>query len=204
LQRDDLASVGKLALIQSLSRVDGEEHEIRAFCYVRVRGAILDELRRQDRLSRADRGLLREFDRLTLVFGHTHGRDPSAVEAAAALKVPVGTVERVLAARVPEPGVDLDNLLDESAEDPMTSAETSDLKDALMAALSQLTPGQATAVRLFYLEDFTLEAIAEHLNVSIARVHQLRDAGVKRLRGQFVALGVWQSLVAGKHSGTTC
>jgi RNA polymerase sigma factor for flagellar operon FliA len=55
VSRDDLASAGKLALIEALLRFDGPVEEARAFCFVRVRGAVLDELRRLDPLSRYTR-----------------------------------------------------------------------------------------------------------------------------------------------------
>ena len=55
VSRDDLASAGKLALIEALLRFDGPPEQARAYCYVRVRGAVLDELRRLDPLSRYTR-----------------------------------------------------------------------------------------------------------------------------------------------------
>ena len=48
--RDDLASAGKLALVVAVGRREGSFDDVRAYCFVRVRGAMLDELRRLDPL----------------------------------------------------------------------------------------------------------------------------------------------------------
>src|ERR1051326_9339518 len=55
VSREDLASAGKLALIEALLRFNGPPDQVRAYCYVRVRGAVFDELRRLDPLSRHTR-----------------------------------------------------------------------------------------------------------------------------------------------------
>ena len=72
VSRDDLASAGKLALIEALLRFDGPPEQARAYCYVRVRGAVLDELRRLDPLSRYTRA------QVTLVRSAAACRGPCA------------------------------------------------------------------------------------------------------------------------------
>src|SRR5689334_17854983 len=83
VSRDDLASAGKLALIEALLRFDGPPAEARAYCYVRVRGAVLDELRRLDPLSRHTRAQVTQVRNATAALERQLGRVPTAGEIAA-------------------------------------------------------------------------------------------------------------------------
>src|SRR5436190_1818721 len=83
VSRDDLASAGKVALIEALLRFDGPPEQARAYCYVRVRGAVLDELRRLDPLSRHTRTQVTLVRRATAAFERQFGRAPTVDEVAA-------------------------------------------------------------------------------------------------------------------------
>src|SRR5436190_22082004 len=83
VSRDDLASAGKLALIEALLRFDGPPAEARAYCYVCVRGAVLDELRRLDPLSRHTRTQITLVRRAAAALERELGRAPAANEIAA-------------------------------------------------------------------------------------------------------------------------
>jgi RNA polymerase sigma factor for flagellar operon FliA len=81
--RDDLASAGKLALVEALLRWDGPAAEARAYCYVRVRGAVFDELRRLDPLSRHTRAQITHVRRAAAALERDLGRAPTPSEIAA-------------------------------------------------------------------------------------------------------------------------
>lgn len=83
VSRDDLASAGKLALVEALLHFDGPAEQARAYCYVRVRGAVLDELRRLDPLSRHTRAQVTLVRRATAALERELGRAPHAHEVAA-------------------------------------------------------------------------------------------------------------------------
>src|SRR5882762_8619502 len=80
VSRDDLASAGKLALIEALLRFDGPSEQARAYCYVRVRGAVLDELRRLDPLSRDARARVTLVRRATIALERQLKREPTPEE----------------------------------------------------------------------------------------------------------------------------
>ena len=84
VSRDDLASAGKLALIEALLHFDGPADQAPAYCCVRVRGAVLDELRRLDPLSRHTRAQVTLVRRASAVLERELGRVPVASEIAAA------------------------------------------------------------------------------------------------------------------------
>lgn len=202
VSREDLASAGRLALVESFARATGD---VRAYCYVRVRGAMLDELRRLDPLGRGARTRARTLAATRLALATELGREPAAVEIAARLGWSVSRVDQVETDGSGPVSLDyagedgralVETLVDDSAARPGAEAEAGDLRSALVEALARLTPGQAAAVRVYFLEDGTLDDIAAVLGVSRERARQLRDAGVRRLRADFSVLAVWQGLVA--------
>ena len=101
--RDDLASVGKLALIAALDQRQGEPDDVRAYCYVRVRGAMLDELRRLDPLSRRQRDRIGIIARARTELATRLGRVPTAQEIASAVQLTTTEVSSAIPRSQREP-----------------------------------------------------------------------------------------------------
>lgn len=196
--RDDLASAGKLALVAAHAQVSGTEDEVRAYCFVRVRGAMLDELRRLDTVSRRQRRAARQVAQAQARLAAEHGREATLDELAAATQLDVRSIAAARATLVADGDHDefaWDQLADADTPSPAASVELADLRSAIVAALDRLPANQAVALRLYYLEDATLDQIAARLGVSRERARQVRDAGEKRLRADFVVLSLWQTLL---------
>lgn len=206
VSRDDLASAGKLALVEALLRFDGPTEQARAYCYVRVRGAVLDELRRLDPLSRHTRTQVTLVRRASAALERELGRPPVADEIAALTGLSASAVAQIeqlgLAAQacsVDETNVDGDPLhvvIDHEAACPARTAETIDTYASLHHALTQLPSNHARVLRRYYLEEATLDDIARELGVSIERVRQIREAAEKKLRAEFIVLALWQSVLS--------
>jgi RNA polymerase sigma factor FliA len=210
VSREDLASAGKVALVEALRRFAGPADEARAYCYTRVRGAVYDELRRLDPLSRRTRAQVNTVRRAAVALERDLGRAPTTAEVAAATGLQhtkVQQLDRLATASEPcsvhETGADgrpLYELVDFDAACPARSAETGDVIDSVQAALDRLPPNHALVLRRYYLDDATLDEIADELGVSKERVRQLREAAEKRLRSDFVVLALWQSLLQGSRA----
>lgn len=197
--RDDLASAGKLALIMAMAQVEGSEDEIRAYCFVRVRGAMLDELRRLDTLSRSRRAQEKSVIRAKNRLAGELGRYPGLNEIAADTQLSVATVSSILraqAAEAEQTEIEWNALPDTESPSPLDNVELAELQSSLLAALGRLPANQALALRLYYLEDASLDDIAAQLGVSRERARQVREAGEKKLRVDFVVLSLWQSVLA--------
>jgi RNA polymerase sigma factor FliA len=205
VSHDDLASAGKLALIEALLRFDGPPEQVRACCYVRVRGAVFDELRRLDPLSRHTRTQVTVVHRAAAALERELGRAPLASEIAAVTGLTsdaVAQLERLATAaqacsadETNADGEQLHALIDNDATCPARSAESVDTHASVRAALDRLPPNHARVLRRYYLEDATLDDIAAELDVSKERVRQIREAAEKKLREDFVVLAVWQSVL---------
>lgn len=203
VSREDLASAGKVALVEALLRFNGPADEARAYCYTRVRGAVLDELRRLDPLSRRTRARVTMVTRTATTLTTELGREPADFELAAATGLTVTAVREANRLAVTETcpldamrdniGFELPDL---AAQCPAASAAADDVATSVREALARLAPNQAHALRRYYLEDATLDEIAGELGVSRERARQIREAGEKRLRADFMVLALWQSFLA--------
>lgn len=206
VSRDDLASAGKLALIEALLRYEGPVEATRAYCYVRVRGAVLDELRRLDPLSRHTRAQVTLVRRASAALEHQLGRTPRADEVApltgfsaetvAHLEQLAGAAQAISVDATGDDGEPLHVLPDHDAACPAATAETGDAHASIRAALDRLPPKHAHVLRRYYLEDATLEAISAELGVSKERVRQLREAAEAKLRADFIVLALWQTFLS--------
>ena len=197
--RDDLASAGKLALVTLVSQATGLSNEVRAYCFVRVRGAMLDELRRQDTLPRNRRDEANAVVRAQSALITKLGRAPTSDELASVAGLPVAAVHSALAALASEAefqDVEWSTLPDTESPSPVDCVEQSDLHASLRAALERLPANQALALRRYYLEDATLDDIAAELGVSRERARQVREAGEKKLRADLIVLSLWQAVLA--------
>lgn len=202
VSREDLASAGKVALVKALLRFAGPPDGARAYCYVCVRGAILDELRRLDPLPRYTRDRIEAVQRTARLLEHRTGQAPTRAELAAATGLPLRELtrlERLAAAAHPgaRPGTDdeatINGLPDGNAPCPARTAESGDTRSLLHAAIDRLGWKQAFVLRRYHLEEATLEQIAGDLGLSKERVRQIRESAEKQLREDFAVLALWQS-----------
>lgn len=204
ISAQDLASAGKEALIEVLQDYVGSADVARYYCVSRVRGAVLDELRKLDPLSRASRAQVKRVRKVVAELELKLGRVPSHDEIARESLLSVAEVRRTeqlgfaaeaLSLDTPsEVGSDVFNISDPDAVSPADAAEGQDISTAVQSALSQLPDKQAMVLRRYHLEGATLEALARDLGVSIQRVQQLRDAGEKKLRSDIDVLAICQHL----------
>lgn len=193
--RDDLASAGKLALVSTLTQVDGPTDEVRAYCFVRVRGAMLDELRRLDSLPRQRRAQAKAVAAAQRAIAGEHGREATLDELAAATRLPPATIASVLAADADVAEENWETVPDTGIPSPAEFVELTDLHAGLRAALARLPANQSLALRLYYLEDAPLDQIAAQLGVSRERARQVREAGEKKLRADLIVLSLWQAFI---------
>lgn len=197
--RDDLASVGKLTLVTLVDQITGPADQVRAYCYVRVRGAMLDELRRQDTLPRNRRDEVTAVARAQSTLTSKLGRAPTKAELAVEAGLPMTVVKAAMtaiAAEAEPQDFEWSALPDAGNPSPVEFVEKSDQQAHLRAALDRLPAKQALAIRRYYLEDATLDDIAADLQVSRERARQIREAGENKLRTDLVVLSLWQSLLA--------
>lgn len=205
VSREDLASAGKQALLEAMHEGDVTADSQRAYCYARVRGAMLDELRRQDPLSRHGRDKVNKLRRAAAALERTLGRVPSRAELSALTGFSFSAIDEIERLATAADLASLDetdafgdahhHVADPAAPCPARAAEAGDTARSLDAALARLPANHAHVARRYFLEDATLEEIGAELGVSKERVRQLREAAASRLRADFTVLSHWQAFL---------
>lgn len=188
IYRDDLASAGFEALVLAAQNYDPDSGvPFVSYASIRIRGALLDELRAVDSVSRTTRRRLRQIDEVSAKLAARTGQAPDRKMVAKALGVNVDDVQavqaqsgnRLLSIHTDE-GTEL-QVADESAspEDQLVEA---DERLCLQAAIACLPQRMRFIVQQTYLANVPLEQVAEHLGLTQSRVSQLRGDSLVLLR----------------------
>src|SRR5512134_1935209 len=171
VQRDDLFGWGMRGLIEAADSFEPARGlAFSTYAFPRIRGAILDELRRMDFLPRGRRERLREVERTVSSLEQRTGTPPSPEEIAAALGVALEEVDEIMhSARVAGcvsiedgPSEELVHLLsDPQSDDPVGSAEWREMKALLVKAISVLPEQERSVITLYYGEELLLRDIGQ-------------------------------------------
>jgi RNA polymerase sigma factor for flagellar operon FliA len=187
--RDDLHAAALLGLTEAAERYDASREEpFVAFAEKRIRGAILDELRRGDIMPRRTRKLARDIGATIMQLERDFGRPPTDEEVAAALGVGIedykSELEQLVHVTV--------GALEASAEETIHSQEASpeheaakrDILRKVRAALPRLDARDLLVLSLYYNEELTYPEIGEVLKLTKSRVCQLHGRAIARLRAE--------------------
>lgn len=198
IDRDDLFGFGMLGLIAAADTWDvGRGLKFSTFAYTKIRGAILDELRREDFLPRGRRERVRELDRLVARLQHETGTPPSPEEIASELGVEVEDVDAILLSARSACEISIDDgpseglaalLSDPRSQDPVGSAEWEELKQVMTECIKDLPDQERTVITLYYGEDLMLKEISEVLEVTESRVSQIHTRALYRLNQKLACL----------------
>ena len=200
VERDDLVGFGMLGLIAAADSWEpGRGLKFSTYAYPKIRGSILDELRRQDFLPRGRREKVRELDRTVQTLEQRDGAAPSPEEVAAHMGVSLDEVDEILLSARSAGCTSLDEgpsaelagmLADPSSNDPVGSAEWLEMKELLVKAIHGLPEQDKTVITLYYGEELLLRDIAAVLDVTESRVSQIHTRALYRLNRQLAsALG---------------
>jgi RNA polymerase sigma factor for flagellar operon FliA len=186
---DDLWSAGALGLLEAAPRYDAARGvTFETFVEHRIRGAMLDELRRMDHLPRRLRSRTDDVQKVKQRLAGQLGREATTEEVAQAMNIDLEELSGL--ETLMEPHVPLDKAAHVLAAggDGATSNQVEDdiaraqMAKALAEAFKTLPERLQTVMGLHYVEGLTYREIAKMLDVSEPRVCQLHGDGLKRLR----------------------
>ena len=199
LDRDDLQSAGVLGFLKAAARYDANRGaSFRGFCAVRIRGAVLDELRRWDWAPRSVHKNARRITRVTSALLEQLGREPTTSELADALQMEMAELSIFQTMAQSRQVVSFDetsenshgeeNLpLSERLADPVMPRPDAaflfgENRRELLKCLAQLPKTQATVIVLHYLQGIPLRDVAAMLTVTPSRISQLHHQALGRLK----------------------
>jgi RNA polymerase sigma factor for flagellar operon FliA len=196
---DDLIQVGLIGLADALSRYEASQGvQFETFATQRIRGAMLDELRGNDWMSRGSRKSQKDIESTMRRLEHQLGRSPIESEIAAEMGLTLTDYQSLLSkvrgtqlvyledmARNNE---DDDNFLDrhvaDSDADPLNMLRDQRLRESLVAAIKALPEREQYIMSMYYEQDMNLKEIAAVLDVTESRICQLHSQSIARLRAK--------------------
>ncbi len=196
---DDLVQVGMIGLNDALSRFDAAQGvQFETFATQRIRGAMLDELRSIDWLSRSDRRQQRSIEAAVHRLEQSLGRAPNETEISKELGLSLTAYQELLG-RVRgtqllyledlgggEDGDDdyMDRHVADNEADPMARLQDRRMREALVEAIKLLPEREQYVMSMYYEHDMNLKEIAAVLGVTESRVCQLHSQSIARLRSK--------------------
>ena len=192
---DDLIQAGMIGLLDAISRYE-ETHgaQFETYAVLRIRGAMLDELRNSDWLPRSMRQNMRKIEAAMSSLQQKLGHPPTESEVAKTLKLSLSEYQDMLGDGGGHQLVYYedfhdnegnDSFLDRYAvddADPLRSLLDGDFRQAVVDAINNLPPREKMLMGLYYEEEMNLKEIGAVMGVSESRVSQLHTQAVARLR----------------------
>lgn len=183
----DLIGAGTEGLLKAIESYDmTNAARFETYAEARVRGAVLDELRGQDALTRHGRRQMGEVARAMRKLELSLGRSPEEAEVAQELGIPLEAYHKLAENLSRAPALANLGALDPDevpgASDSAGEFEHRELKTQLMAAIKRLPDRTQTVLGLYYQEECTLAEIGEILGVTESRVCQILGDATGRLR----------------------
>ena len=187
---EDLVQVGLVALVEAMATAERRTGpEFRQYLTTRLRGAMIDELRRHATNTRGAMRRRREYAKAVDALTRDLGRAPTDEEAAARLGV---TPDKLRADYATAEAVKLEPIDDLYADDqpwfasddpsPFDALAEGQQRDRLIAAITALPEREQLVIQLYHVEELNLEEIGQVLGVGQARVCQIKKSAHDRLR----------------------
>ncbi|MBN9412042.1 MAG: RNA polymerase sigma factor FliA [Burkholderiales bacterium] len=199
VELDDLMQVGMIGLTEALSRYEASQGvQFETFATQRIRGAMIDELREGDWMSRGSRKSQKEIERAVHRLEQKLGRPPIESEIATDLGMALADYQSLLS-RVrgtqlvyledmshgsDEEDSFLDRNLGEEEADPLSVLRDQRLREALVRAIKALPEREQYIMSMYYEQDMNLKEIAQVLGITESRVCQLHSQSIARLRAK--------------------
>ncbi|MDA8189240.1 MAG: FliA/WhiG family RNA polymerase sigma factor [Dehalococcoidales bacterium] len=197
LDSEDIISHATIGLIDAIERFDPDRGlKFETYAIPRVRGSILDAVRRLGTYPRGTRRRMKEIEAAIADLEDHLGRTPTDEEVAEYLKISVEDYSRELLegsfAIIPLEGtlrasddefLPLSDIIeDPHSPSPPVEVERAELKAALLQAINELPERDRLLMALYYHEELTLKEISHVLEISESRVCQLHARAIIRLR----------------------
>jgi RNA polymerase sigma factor FliA len=197
VELDDLVQVGMIGLNDALGRFDAAQGvQFETFATQRIRGAMLDELRGGDWMSRGDRRHQRAIETAVHKLEQKLKRAPHESEIADEMGMLLADYQELLGkVRGTQlfyledlSGDDGDDFLDrhvaDEAANPLAMLQDQRMREALVEAIGRLPEREQYVMSMYYEHDMNLKEIAAVLGVTESRVCQLHSQSIARLRSK--------------------
>ena len=199
VEYEDLVSYGIFGLIDAIDKFDFlKDVKFETYASLRIRGAILDQIRKMDWIPRTIRQKRKKIDTVIRDIEIKYGRSATDEEIAAGLGITgeeyldwqsqMKITNIVSLNEFLEQGSEVPNEANQGRstqfDSPEAVLERDELKKILVEALDLLTEKERKVIVLYYYEELTLKEISNILGVSESRISQLHTRALQKMRGK--------------------
>ncbi|MDO5383116.1 MAG: FliA/WhiG family RNA polymerase sigma factor [Eubacteriales bacterium] len=202
VEYDDLVGYGIFGLIDAIDKFDyGKNVKFETYASLRIRGAILDQIRKMDWIPRSLRQKQKKIDAAMSKIESEKGRIATDEELAEELEISIDELNEWQGQTKASNLISLDEYTEAGSEvkmeavgnshfeQPEDAVEKEELKKKMVQAIDMLTEKERSVIVLYYYEEMTLKEISLTLEVSESRVSQLHTKALnkmKRILGDYV------------------
>jgi len=203
IELDDLTSAGVMGLIDSITKFDpSKDTQFKTYAEIRIRGAILDELRALDWVPRSVRQRATELSQAYVIVEQRVGRAATDEEVSKEMGLSLEEFHKQMGNAKSAPLLSIEDLGGTGKDgekrdimeilagspdtDPQMLARVSEVREIIGRAIDQLPEKERLLVSLYYYEELTMKEIGEVLGITESRVSQLHTRAVMRLKGKLM------------------
>ena len=189
IEVEDLLQIGMVALVEAANSFEDRGLGFAAYAQLRVRGAMIDHLRRQATICRSAMAKRKELAKVRNRLEQKLGRLPTEAEMSTDMGLEPATYREIADSVEMVQHTSMDEVysdqsmwfadVEDRADDIM---ERESLKKAMAACIGELPQREAMVLQLYFVEEMNLEEIGHTLDIGAARVCQIKKAALDKLR----------------------
>jgi len=194
---DDLISVGLMGLLDALERFEPGKVKLKTYAELRIKGAMIDELRATAWIPRSMRKKIERVNNARQDLQKRLGREPEDAEVARSLKMPLKEYNKVAQYAASSDSIRLEDfkyhdsdsdinisecIADPKAKTPLVELEEKDIREQVARVIDTLPEKERIVLTLYYWEELTMQEIGKILNITESRVCQIHSQALKKLR----------------------
>lgn len=198
VEYEDLVSYGIFGLIDAIDKFDAmKEVKFETYASLRIRGSILDQIRKMDWIPRTIRQKQKKIDAVMKEVENREGRAATEEEIALGLGITQDEFLQWQSQMKVTGVISLNEYMEQGSEisnerqtasrhfdSPEKVVEQGELKEVLKEALETLTEKERKVIELYYYEELTLKEISHILEVSESRISQLHTRGLQKMKAK--------------------
>ena len=190
IEVEDLIQIGMVALVEAANGYEDRGHAFATYATLRIRGAMVDHLRRHATLCRSAMGRRRELAAVRKKLENRLGREPGEAEMAAEMGLDAAAYRAMVDDSQAVQHESIDEVYSEQSMWFADAEERADeaidrgrLQEALAKVIRTLPEREALVLQLYFAEEMNLEEIGQTLGIGGARVCQIKKAALDKVRG---------------------
>lgn len=197
---DDLVSVGLMGLMDALERFEPGKVKLKTYAELRIRGAMIDELRATAWIPRSMRKKIDCINNARLKLEKFWGRMPDDTEVADSMNMPIDEYYKILQYATSSSPLRLEDfknnkysdsdlnisecIADPKARSPLNELEEKDTRETIAELIDTLPEKERVVLSLYYWEELTMQEIGKILKITESRVCQIHSQALSKLKSK--------------------